>query len=100
MAQAGVAGSTTLGRNVVLGASAGVSGHLHLDDGVMVAAMGGVHNNQPKGAVIGGVPAIDVKTWGRASCSVQPPTGDGKGNSTTAPRGGQFDNQAAGRRKE
>ncbi|HHD64003.1 MAG TPA: UDP-3-O-(3-hydroxymyristoyl)glucosamine N-acyltransferase, partial [Desulfobulbaceae bacterium] len=30
-------------------------------------AMGGVHNNQPTGAIIGGVPAIDVKTWGRAA---------------------------------
>ncbi len=69
VAQAGIAGSTILGRNVVLGARAGVSGHLHIDDGVMVAAMGGVHNNQPEGAVIGGVPAIDVKTWGRAAAA-------------------------------
>jgi UDP-3-O-[3-hydroxymyristoyl] glucosamine N-acyltransferase len=67
VAQTGVAGSTVLGRNVVLGAKAGISGHLHIEDGVMVAAMGGVHNNQPKGAVIGGAPAIDVKTWGRAA---------------------------------
>jgi UDP-3-O-[3-hydroxymyristoyl] glucosamine N-acyltransferase len=65
--QVGIAGSTTLGRNVVLGARAGVAGHLHLDDGVMVAAMGGVHNNQKKGAIVGGIPAIDVKKWGRAS---------------------------------
>jgi len=67
--QTGVAGSTTLGRNVVLGARAAVSGHLHLDDGVMVAALGGVHNNQPKGAVIGGIPAINIKTWGRAAAT-------------------------------
>ncbi len=69
VSQAGVAGSTTLGRNVVLGARAGISGHLHIGDGVMVAAMGGVHNNQPAGAVVGGVPAIDVKTWGRAAAA-------------------------------
>ncbi len=67
--QVGLAGSTTLGRNVVLGARAGVAGHLHLDDGVMVAAMGGVHNNQKKGAVIGGIPAIDVRKWGRAAAA-------------------------------
>jgi UDP-3-O-[3-hydroxymyristoyl] glucosamine N-acyltransferase len=35
----------------------------------MVAAMGGVHNNQPKGAVIGGVPAIDIKGGGRAAAA-------------------------------
>lgn len=67
--QVGIAGSTTLGRNVVLGARAGVAGHLHLDDGVMVAAMGGVHNNQKKGAVVGGIPAIDVRKWGRAAAA-------------------------------
>lgn len=69
VAQTGIAGSTTLGRNVVLGARAGISGHLHIDDGVMVAAMGGVHNDQPRGAVVGGIPAIDVKTWGRAAAA-------------------------------
>jgi UDP-3-O-[3-hydroxymyristoyl] glucosamine N-acyltransferase len=67
--QAGIAGSTTLGRNVVLGARAGLAGHLHIDDGVMVAAMGGVHNDQKRGAVVGGIPAIDVKKWGRASAA-------------------------------
>jgi len=67
--QVGIAGSTTLGRNVVLGARAGIAGHLHLDDGVMVAAMGGVHNSQKKGSVVGGIPAFDVKKWGRASAA-------------------------------
>jgi len=67
--QVGIAGSTTLGRNVVLGARAGVAGHLHLDDGVMVAAMGGVHNNQKKGSIVGGIPAFDVKKWGRATAA-------------------------------
>ncbi|MCW5199720.1 UDP-3-O-(3-hydroxymyristoyl)glucosamine N-acyltransferase [Desulfobulbus sp. F1] len=65
--QAGVAGSTVLGRNVVLAARAAVSGHLHLEDGVMVAGLAGVHNNQKRGAVVGGVPAIEIKKWGKAS---------------------------------
>jgi UDP-3-O-[3-hydroxymyristoyl] glucosamine N-acyltransferase len=65
--QAGIAGSTVLGRNVVLAARAAISGHLYLEDGVMVAALGGVHNDQPKGAVVGGIPAIEIKKWGRAS---------------------------------
>ena len=67
VAQTGVAGSTRLGRGVVLGAKAGVAGHLNLEDGTMVAAMGGVHNDQPPGSRIGGIPAIDVRKWGRAS---------------------------------
>ncbi|MCI5147972.1 MAG: UDP-3-O-(3-hydroxymyristoyl)glucosamine N-acyltransferase, partial [Candidatus Electrothrix sp. MAN1_4] len=65
--QSGMAGSSTLGRNVVLAGRVAVTGHVHLDDGVRVAALSGVHNNQKKGAVVGGVPAIDVKKWGRAS---------------------------------
>ncbi|WPD21185.1 MAG: UDP-3-O-(3-hydroxymyristoyl)glucosamine N-acyltransferase [Candidatus Electrothrix scaldis] len=69
VAQAGIAGSSTLGRNVILAARAAVGGHIHLDDGVMVAALGGVHNDQKKGAVVGGVPAIDIKKWGRAAAT-------------------------------
>jgi len=65
--QAGVAGSTTLGRNVILAAQAGVAGHLHLEDRVMVAGKSGVHNHQPKGTAVGGIPAIDIKLWGRAA---------------------------------
>lgn len=67
--QVGIAGSTTLGRNVILGARAAVAGHLNIEDGVMVAAMGGVHSNLKKGSVVGGIPAFDVKKWGRATAA-------------------------------
>lgn len=67
VAQVGIAGSTTLGRHVVLGAKAGVAGHLHLDDGVMAAAKSGIHDNQAKGAVVGGTPAIPAKSWMKSS---------------------------------
>jgi UDP-3-O-[3-hydroxymyristoyl] glucosamine N-acyltransferase len=65
--QSGMAGSSTLGRNVILAARAAVGGHIHLDDGVMVAALSGVHNDQKKGSVVGGIPAVDIKKWGRAA---------------------------------
>ena len=67
VAQVGMAGSTTLGRNVVLGGKAAIKGHLHLDDGVMVAACGGVHTDLPKGAMVGGSPVLPVKQWAKAS---------------------------------
>ncbi len=67
VAQAGVAGSSTLGRNVVLAAKVGVGGHLHLGDQVIAAAMSGIHNDQPAGAQVGGCPAIDVRNWGKSS---------------------------------
>jgi UDP-3-O-[3-hydroxymyristoyl] glucosamine N-acyltransferase len=67
VAHVGIAGSTTLGRNVVLGGMAALKGHLQIGDRVMVAAMSGVHSNLPAGAVVGGVPAFDIKKWGRAT---------------------------------
>ena len=67
VAMTGIAGSTTLGRNVVLGAQTGVTGHIHLADGSMAAGKSGIHTNLKKGAVVGGIPAIDIKTWGRAT---------------------------------
>ena len=69
VAQVGIAGSTTLGRNVVLGAKAGVAGHLYLGDRVMAAAKSGIHNSQPSGAVVGGTPAFEAKSWGRATAA-------------------------------
>ena len=67
VAQVGIAGSTTLGRHVVLGAKAGVAGHLHLGDGVMAAAKSGIHDNQKRGAIVGGTPAIPAKDWMKSS---------------------------------
>jgi UDP-3-O-[3-hydroxymyristoyl] glucosamine N-acyltransferase len=67
VAQVGIAGSASCGRNVVVGGQAGIKGHIHLDDGVMVAARGGVHQNLPKGAMVGGAPAMDAKQWARAT---------------------------------
>lgn len=69
VAQVGLSGSTILGRNVVMGGQSATKGHICLEDQVMVAARGGVHNNQPKGAVIGGVPAIPIRQWAK-SCAV------------------------------
>lgn len=67
VSQVGISGSTTLGRNVVLGGQAGLAGHLTLGDQVMVAARGGIHNDQPKGAVVGGTPALPIRQWAKCS---------------------------------
>ncbi len=69
VAQVGLSGSTILGKNVVMGGQAASSGHLTLGDQVMVAARGAVHKDLPKGAVVGGVPAIPVRQWAKA-CAV------------------------------
>ncbi len=68
--QCGIAGSTTLGRNVVLGGQAGISGHLHLADRVMVAGQAGVSHDQPAGARVGGMPAMDMRKFARISAAM------------------------------
>lgn len=66
VAQCGIAGSTWLGRNVIVGGAAGIRDHLRIEDGVMIAPKGAVHNNQPQGAVLSGIPAIPFKKWMKA----------------------------------
>ncbi|MFH0781112.1 MAG: UDP-3-O-(3-hydroxymyristoyl)glucosamine N-acyltransferase [Pseudomonadota bacterium] len=67
VAQVGISGSTTLGRNVVMGGQSATAGHLTIGDQVMVAARGGIHNDQPKGAMLGGAPAIPIRQWGKCT---------------------------------
>ncbi len=69
VAQVGISGSTTLGRNVVMGGQSATTGHITLGDRVMVAARGAVHNDLPKGAVVGGTPAIPARQWAKC-CAV------------------------------
>lgn len=69
VAQVGISGSTTLGRNVVMGGQAATTGHITIGDQVMIAARGAAHANLPKGAVVGGTPAIPVRQWAK-SCAV------------------------------
>ncbi len=67
VAQCGVAGSTTLGRGVVLGGQVAVTDHVTVGDRVMVAGQSGVAGNIEGGSIVGGYPAINHRTWLRAS---------------------------------
>jgi UDP-3-O-[3-hydroxymyristoyl] glucosamine N-acyltransferase len=67
VAFSGVAGSTTLGDGVTLAAKAAVLGHREIGDHVAVGAASVVHDAQPAGARVSGVPAIDHRTWLRAA---------------------------------
>ena len=35
----------------------------------MAAAMSGIHNDQPAGAIVGGTPAIEARNWARAAAA-------------------------------
>lgn len=63
VAQAGIAGSTVLEENVVLGGQAGISGHLLLKKGTSVAAQSGVMRNTVAGATLMGSPATDHRVF-------------------------------------
>lgn len=66
VAQSGVAGSSRLGKNVVLAGRVAVSDHVVLGDRVVVGAMSGVNRDHKAGSRISGLPAIPHKLWLRA----------------------------------
>lgn len=65
-AQAGLAGSTVLEKNVLLAGQVGVSGHLTIHDNAVVYAQSGVGHDVPAGSVISGSPAFESREWLRA----------------------------------
>lgn len=70
VAQAGIAGSSSLGRNVVLGGQVGISGHIQIGDQVMVGSKSGVHNSIPEKTIVSGYPAVAHKLWLRTSAII------------------------------
>ena len=62
-AQVGLAGSTTLGRNVVMGGQSATAGHLEIGAFATIAGKGGVTKSLQGGKTYAGFPAIDHKMW-------------------------------------
>lgn len=65
--QVGIAGSTTVGKGVVLAGQVGVAGHIEVGDGVIATAQAGLPSNVAAGSVVSGSPAIDNRSWLKAS---------------------------------
>ncbi|WP_456485684.1 UDP-3-O-(3-hydroxymyristoyl)glucosamine N-acyltransferase [Hydrogenimonas sp.] len=61
--QAGLSGSTTLERNVVMGGQSGTAGHLKIGAFATIAARGGVTKSIPGGKVYAGFPLMEHKRW-------------------------------------
>jgi UDP-3-O-[3-hydroxymyristoyl] glucosamine N-acyltransferase len=70
-AQTGLAGSTTLERNVLLAGQAGSAGHLTVHEGAIVYAQSGLGGDVPPGARVSGSPAFDAGEWLRAITAFQ-----------------------------
>lgn len=58
-----VGGSTMIGDFTVVGGAAAIGNGLKIGKGAQVAGLAGVSGNLADGAVVGGVPARDVKEW-------------------------------------
>ncbi|OIP54033.1 MAG: UDP-3-O-(3-hydroxymyristoyl)glucosamine N-acyltransferase [Helicobacteraceae bacterium CG2_30_36_10] len=64
VAQSGSAGSTKLGRNVVVGGQAAFAGHLEIAPFSTFAARSGItHNIKESGKTYGGFPLLEQRTW-------------------------------------
>ena len=62
-AQVGLAGSTTLGRNVVMGGQSATAGHLKVGAFATIAGKCGVTKSLEGGKTYAGFPAVDHKIW-------------------------------------
>ncbi len=63
VSQSGVAGSTTLGRNVIVGGQSAIAGHLEIGAFTTLAGRTGVTKSLEGGKTYAGFPAIDHKMW-------------------------------------
>lgn len=79
VSQVGLAGSTTMGRNVVMGGQAGTGGHIHIGDFVQIAGRGAVGKNLPPNTKWGGHPLMDLKQWQKMHVKLRKMTQE-KGN--------------------
>ncbi len=63
VSQSGLAGSTILGRNVVMGGQSASAGHVKVGDFATIAARGGVTKSLEGKKVYGGFPLMEHKEW-------------------------------------
>lgn len=63
VSQSGLAGSTTLGRNVVMGGQSATAGHLNIAPFTTLASRSGVTKSITKGGVYSGFPLMEHKLW-------------------------------------
>ena len=66
-AQVGLAGSTKTGSGVVLTGQVGAAGHLRIGDGTIATPQTGIASSVEGGLIISGSPAMDHRTWLKAS---------------------------------
>lgn len=69
-AQVGIAGSTEVGDGVMIGGQSGISDHLTIGAKAQIAAKSGVIRDIEPSAVVGGFPAVAIRTWHRQTIAI------------------------------
>lgn len=67
VSQSGIAGSTRLGRRVIMGAQTGMVGHIEIADDVTLGARGAFGQDVAVSGVYSGAPAIPHRQWLKAT---------------------------------
>lgn len=68
--QVGLSGSTTLGRNVIMGGQSATAGHLEVGAFTTIAGKGGVTKSLQGGKTYAGFPAIEHRVWLRLQAKI------------------------------
>ncbi len=66
-AQAGISGSTKIGKGCIVGGQVGFVGHLKIADGTILAAQAGVNKSTKEGDVLQGTPAIPLRNFQKSA---------------------------------
>ncbi|HSK71721.1 MAG TPA: UDP-3-O-(3-hydroxymyristoyl)glucosamine N-acyltransferase [Pyrinomonadaceae bacterium] len=68
-AQTGLAGSSVIGKRVILAGQVGIAGHLRVGDDVVMTAKSATSHDVPDGKVLSGVPAFENREWLRSTAA-------------------------------
>lgn len=67
--QTGLAGSSHIGKRVILTGQVGIAGHLKVGDDVVITAKSATSHDVEPGKVISGIPAFDNREWLRSTAA-------------------------------
>jgi UDP-3-O-[3-hydroxymyristoyl] glucosamine N-acyltransferase len=65
-AQTGLAGSSIIGRRVILAGQVGIAGHLRVGDDAVITAKSATSHDVENGKILSGIPAFDNREWLRS----------------------------------
>ncbi|MBC7898605.1 MAG: UDP-3-O-(3-hydroxymyristoyl)glucosamine N-acyltransferase [Saprospiraceae bacterium] len=67
--QTGLAGSSIIGKRVVLAGQVGIAGHLKVGDDAVITAKSATSHDVENGRIISGIPAFDNREWLRSTAA-------------------------------